>query len=221
MKIVWESFGAPKSNGLSAYLYARNGWELTPTKYRNTDRTPPPGAVVYFLNTARPSAPGHIAISVGGGYIASTDKPRDGQTGRVSISDIEKSWGGRTYLGWSYFFLGHTITPDGKTPTPTRPAPPVTPPIPKDDTMSKILSVPGGTIALVGEFSSRVYTRPDGTQGYSQGLNKIIGGEIPNLTEDQLATAVNEVTGRRAALIDEITAKVTAAVLAALDARKA
>lgn len=112
MEAVWTAFGNPTPDAPGSYPMARSGWERTPEQFRHYDRVPPKGAIVYFHNTANPSAAGHIAISVGGGYIVSTDKPGPGQVGLVSISEIENSWGGRTYLGWTDYFMGNPVKTD-------------------------------------------------------------------------------------------------------------
>lgn len=148
LQAVWNAFGTPKSDGKSPYMLARQGWETTPLSRRSYDRAPPLGAVVYFINTRNPSAPGHIAIALGqGDAIASTDKPGTGQIGRSSIADIEKSWGGRTYVGWTDYFLGHDIiTGDPATAKPV-PASPLT--ILGAQKMIRIQS-PGRGLALIG-----------------------------------------------------------------------
>lgn len=118
LEAVYKAFGQPKSdkpNG--SYGKARNVWENTPAAHRHTDRNVPAGAIVLFKNTRYPSAAGHIAISLGGEQIASTDKPGIGQVGISSISAIEGSWGGRTYLGWTDRLMGHTITTGAKAQT--------------------------------------------------------------------------------------------------------
>ncbi|UCR89239.1 hypothetical protein [Mycetocola spongiae] len=104
--------------------------------------------MVYFINIKNPQAPGHIAIALGDGeLIASTDKPGLGQTGRSSIGEIERSWGGRRYLGWSDYFLGHDILTGTGDPAP---APiPLTPENIGDTDMIRIQS-PGRGIALIG-----------------------------------------------------------------------
>lgn len=111
LEAVYKAFGQPKSdkpNG--SYGKARNVWENTPAAHRHTDRNVPAGAIVLFKNTKTPSAAGHIAISLGGEQIVSTDKPGIGQVGVSSISAIEGSWGGRTYWGWTDRLMGHVIT---------------------------------------------------------------------------------------------------------------
>jgi len=89
------------------YTFALRGWQNTPDDRRHYDRTPPKGAVVYF--SASSNGYGHIALSLGGGRIVSTDVPRNGQIGVTTIDAICDAWG-RTYLGWSDSFMGHDLS---------------------------------------------------------------------------------------------------------------
>jgi hypothetical protein len=72
-------------------------WNTTPERFRHYDRSPPPGALVFFRSR---SGMGHATISTGGGNIISTDYPNAGALGRTSISYIESNWGA-PYLGWT------------------------------------------------------------------------------------------------------------------------
>lgn len=86
---------------------ARMAWNATPAMYKHYGAadTPPRGALV-FWNTRKY---GHVAISLGGGKIASTDAP-SGHIGIVDISRIDE-WGPR--LGWTepYFPGRHLALP--------------------------------------------------------------------------------------------------------------
>jgi len=75
------------------------------------------------------------------------------------------------------------------------------------DTMT-VISVPGGTIAAVGEYESTVY--PSTAQGYafSIGVNRKVYGQVDNLTEDEASTAIREARNRRARLVADIAAAV-------------
>lgn len=81
----------------------------------------------------------------------------------------------------------------------------------------KIISVPGGSIALVGEFSKATYRSVSGADGFSIGTNRAIYGEASGLTEDQVATALRESDERRSGLVQEITAAVVKQLSAGLD----
>jgi len=86
-----------------AYGQSHSGYESAKSHYQaalaakdiHTDSNPPPGALVYW-DTGQY---GHIALSVGGGKVASTDFVHKGQEDVVPIADITAKWG--TYLGWS------------------------------------------------------------------------------------------------------------------------
>lgn len=98
--------------GLGVYApYALHAWEHS--RYRHTDRTPPAGVPVYFsAGTSNPY--GHVAISLGGGRIRSTDWPTGGPSGsrtavgETTIAGLEKGWN-RKYLGWAEDFYGVRI----------------------------------------------------------------------------------------------------------------
>lgn len=80
----------------SGYASAREHYQAAlAAKDIHTDQNPPPGALVYWDTGAN----GHIALSVGGGKVASTDFLHKGQEDVVPIADITEKWG--TYLGWS------------------------------------------------------------------------------------------------------------------------
>ena len=79
----------------SRYGSASIGWRNT--KYRHTS-VPPPGVPVWWTGGSRGF--GHIAISVGGGYVRSTDFPGAGGVGKVAIRTLTRRWR-QTYRGWS------------------------------------------------------------------------------------------------------------------------
>lgn len=74
---------------------AITSWEWAIDKHPN-DRNPPPGAPVYY----RGGRHGHIAISVGGGRIRSTDCHSAGMVSEQGLDWPEKAWG-YPYLGWT------------------------------------------------------------------------------------------------------------------------
>lgn len=98
--------------GLGVYApYALHAWEHA--QHRHTDRTPPAGVPVYFsAGTSNPY--GHVAISLGGGRIRSTDWPTGGpagtrtRVGDTTIAGLEQGWN-RQYLGWAEDFYGVRI----------------------------------------------------------------------------------------------------------------
>ncbi len=62
------------------------------------DRHPPRGAMVYW--TGGSHGYGHIAVSLGGGQIRSTDAGGAGRVATVDLSWPEYKWG-LTYAGWA------------------------------------------------------------------------------------------------------------------------
>lgn len=76
--------------------WARDVFATMPDRYKHPGAgdIPPRGALVFWDT----GGPGHIALSLGGGKIASTDYPRAGVIGIAPISEIDK-WGKR--LGWT------------------------------------------------------------------------------------------------------------------------
>lgn len=57
----------------------------------------PAGVPVY---SAGRTAPGHIVLSLGNGMVRSTDWPRPGRVGTVSLAKLLRTWNHR-YLGWT------------------------------------------------------------------------------------------------------------------------
>lgn len=82
---------------------ANSAWARATMK--ETSRTPPAGAPVYWAVGQY----GHIAISVGGGRVRSTDYPFNGQVGECTLAQMETRWRGMTYRGWSRDFAGDLI----------------------------------------------------------------------------------------------------------------
>lgn len=73
-------------------LTAAAAWRAAKHKHPG-DRNPPAGVPVFF-------APNHVALSIGGGNIISTDWPHLSNVGRTTINTLEATWH-HTYLGWS------------------------------------------------------------------------------------------------------------------------
>ena len=81
-------------------------------------------------------------------------------------------------------------------------------PEPKEEAM-KIVKVTGGTIALIGEFTSQAYTST--AQGWSYALNeKVFGADV--LTPDEVTTLIREAANRRSGLVAEIVSTLFAAM---------
>ncbi|MFI5867763.1 peptidase M23 [Streptomyces sp. NPDC051546] len=89
----------------SGVNYAIDHYKEMPPAYKHDlDRSPPPGALMYWDTGQRA---GHVAIYLGGGKIASNDIFRPGYIDIADATDIETKWGA-TYLGWAppYFPQG-------------------------------------------------------------------------------------------------------------------
>ena len=102
LNFVWKCISAPKSYGC---YDADEAWSRA--KQKMTTGTPPVGAPVYF----RGGSHGHIAISLGGGKIRSTDFPTHGRVSTTTINDLCREWYGTTanYRGWSRDLCGDPI----------------------------------------------------------------------------------------------------------------
>jgi hypothetical protein len=98
-RFVWNCLAAPRHFGLD---HAHEAWERA--KNRHTDMNAPAGAPVYWGGGKF----GHIALSVGGGRVRSTDWPDKGVVGEVSIERLTRAWN-KPYRGWSSDFAGVPI----------------------------------------------------------------------------------------------------------------
>ena len=87
------------------------GWQRATQKEYSPN--PPAGAPVYWQSGVH----GHIAVSAGNGNCISTDWPRKGSVGLVSITTLTRAWG-MTYRGWSRDFAGDPIRGLEKSPVP-------------------------------------------------------------------------------------------------------
>ncbi len=99
LNFVWNAIASPQHLGIPD---ANAGWAAT--KNRQTSLTPPPGVPVYWAGGDH----GHVAISVGGGRVRSTDFPRKGSVGEVGIADLTRAWH-LTYRGWGSDYCGYPI----------------------------------------------------------------------------------------------------------------
>jgi hypothetical protein len=71
---------------------------VTPPSMRHPgDRNPPPGALMYWETDRRP---GHVALYLGNGLIASNDIESRGRISVVPATAPERKWGAR-YVGWA------------------------------------------------------------------------------------------------------------------------
>lgn len=171
---------------------ADNHWRHTPEQFKHYDWDPPKGAVVQWLDRSGDRERGHIAISMGGGQIVSTDKPGKGQIGVVAISDI--TWSDMEYAGWSTWINGRQVEGIGGSAG-------------MEDTM-KVGIVPNGSIVLLGEFFARGYA---GEESYAYNTAISAYGSVAIADESQMSSLVVEANARRAALIADIAAQIKTA----------
>lgn len=113
LNFVQTMLGAPWSGPSAVWA-----WNHAKGKH-GPDAHPPAGVPVWILG----SHYGHIALSVGGGRIRSTDFPGRGHVGEVGIYDLAHRWG-RHYVGWAEYLGGQKIPGIGhaapSTPHPTQ-----------------------------------------------------------------------------------------------------
>ena len=85
--------------GSSGYATAIAHWNATPATDKHPgDVNAPAGALVFWSGGS--SGAGHVALSLGGGKIVSTDYPRAGITSTTTIDAISNGWG-EHYMGWA------------------------------------------------------------------------------------------------------------------------
>lgn len=85
--------------GSSGYATAIAHWNsIPPDKKHPGDNNPPAGALVFWSGGS--TGAGHVALSLGGGKIVSTDYPRSGITSTTTIDAISSGWG-EHYQGWA------------------------------------------------------------------------------------------------------------------------
>jgi hypothetical protein len=82
----------------SGTRYAIDHWLFTPESMRHhRQREAPAGALMFWDTGLRP---GHVALSLGDGYVATNDVITPGRISIVPASTIEARWNAR-YLGWT------------------------------------------------------------------------------------------------------------------------
>ena len=82
----------------AAYPDAATAWRNTNDRHPG-NRNPPRGAMAYW--TGGSSGYGHIAVSLGGGRVRSTDAGGRGKVATVDLSWPEQAWG-LPYAGWAW-----------------------------------------------------------------------------------------------------------------------
>ncbi|HEX3613673.1 MAG TPA: hypothetical protein VHU88_18435 [Sporichthyaceae bacterium] len=92
LAFVRTAFKLPSNEGS-----AIGAWRAARHKHRG-DRRPPAGVPVFWSGGS--SGAGHVAVSLGNGWIVSTDQPYTGHISKVRLSTIANDWG-LNYLGWT------------------------------------------------------------------------------------------------------------------------
>lgn len=95
---IWHCFGQNYGANSAIEMWSRTG---NTTKHK--DLNPPAGVPVYFSMDYQKF--GHVALSMGGGIVSSTDYPSKGLVGDVPLLTIIARWR-MTYLGWATEFGG-------------------------------------------------------------------------------------------------------------------
>lgn len=72
-------------------------WTHAHYRHRSAISLIPAGVPVFTLGA---SSSGHVALSLGGGWVRTIDWPRDGLVGTVRLTTLLKKWH-HHYLGWS------------------------------------------------------------------------------------------------------------------------
>jgi hypothetical protein len=97
LRFVRTRYGIPFKTGIGT---AMDAWrDLPPSRRHSNIANPPRGYPFWWW--AGIGQPGHVALSLGGGRVRSTDWPRAGQIGNTYIRDISIRWG-MTPLGWGH-----------------------------------------------------------------------------------------------------------------------
>lgn len=209
---VWRAGGFDRS--FPTALAAGSASGTLNTRWQDA----PSGAIHYWAGVG---GDGHVAFGLGNGMLlmASSRVSNMGTAlGTIHFSNYNLP----LYRGWTMRHGTQTLAGSSSAATiSATPLPPVTITTPKDTDM-KMIKVPNGTIALIGEYTGAVYTSAEGGQGFSIGSNTKAYGEVTNLSGDEVTTLVNEALGRRNALINDIVARIaapkvdTAAITAAI-----
>lgn len=107
-----ERFGVPALGDFDGdgAADAEDMWKAA--RIRNEgDTNPPAGVPVYWGGGSQDN--GHIAVSLGGGMVRSTDAAGPGRVGTVPLDFPTREWE-MPYLGWSEDLYGHDIPdPEG------------------------------------------------------------------------------------------------------------
>ncbi|MFN8169288.1 MAG: hypothetical protein U0S36_10940 [Candidatus Nanopelagicales bacterium] len=92
LQFVRLALGVPRK-----YWSARAAWQNAKHRHRGSFDSIPVGVPVFTLGR---NPAGHVVISLGGGWVRSTDWPKDGKVGRVRLEQLLVTFQQR-YLGWT------------------------------------------------------------------------------------------------------------------------
>lgn len=92
LQFVRIALGVPRK-----YPTARSAWVYAKHRHRSPFSAIPVGVPVF---TQGDNSAGHVVISLGGGWVRSTDWPKDGRVGKVHLSTLLARFEQR-YLGWT------------------------------------------------------------------------------------------------------------------------
>jgi hypothetical protein len=96
----------------SGYPRAIDHWFAVPANLKHPgDANAPPGSLMFWQGGS--AGAGHVALSLGGGNIISTDQPVSGLVSSVPASNITNGWH-EQYLGWTEpYFQGQAAGSSG------------------------------------------------------------------------------------------------------------
>jgi cell wall-associated NlpC family hydrolase len=90
LKFVRKVYGLPARDPS-----AIAAWHASDSKHKG-DAEPPAGVPVFWSG----GGPGHVALSLGDGWVLTSDYPTSGRVTKVEISTLDAAWG-LHYLGWT------------------------------------------------------------------------------------------------------------------------
>jgi len=90
LKFVRKVYGLPARDPS-----AIAAWHASDSKHKG-DAFPPAGVPVFWSG----GGPGHVALSLGDGWVLTSDYPTSGRVAKVEISSLDAEWG-LHYLGWT------------------------------------------------------------------------------------------------------------------------
>jgi hypothetical protein len=127
------------------------------TAWRNTNdrhpgnRNPPRGAAVYWGGGS--AGHGHIALSLGGGKVRSTDAGGRGRVATIDLGWVERNWH-LPYMGWAWDINEVTIPHPAQKP-PAKPTKPRTHVLNAIENLDKAIAANKGDKAMVKKLQTQ------------------------------------------------------------------